>query len=462
MNSGNLVCKGRAGMVRAAGGVILMCCLPTGAAAQIMYFPRDATIDHTLIGLPYIGKDIINRDTSPTVSVVNGADVWQSMFIYNGSHVNMSGGRVRESLIALDSSIVSITAGEIGGSLWTGDAGPKPHKGGSFFMSGGTANNAGIDRMGTLSLHGGSINGQVIVSRGGTLYLDKAGLVSGNIGVGLDSQAYISGGTAMNGVSAISNARVHITGGSISQTIDALGSSTVNISGGSTTFVAASSAGTVNLSASNPEILSAAGKASINMTGGSAGSFYTQDDSTGNLYDGEVYRNVTAFDHSTINIYGGTIHGNINVYGTVNIYGGNKAASGSKRIASLSGPGQLFALEEGFIQLFGSGFSATLLNPDFFYEGDGISGYFRKYTLAGVLQDGTDLMGSVLFVQNGSGAKFALINEVPEPKTWILFGLGIASVALGTNRKRCIRRVARQAILRNRSKERGAPADAPW
>jgi len=427
----------------AALAVIAACCLPSVAVAQITYFPNDATINYSLGNLVYVGKDRFNRNTSPTVNVVSGADLMASVFVYNGSQVNMSGGRARQGLIALDTSTVSVTGGEVGGLL-TGDQGTTQHKGGTILMSGGTAGNTKIDLGGTLSLHGGSINGAVTVDHGSTLFVDKAGSVSGGIAVRFDSRAFINGGIVFNGVHASSNARVSITGGTVHDGVHAEVVSTVDISGGETTFVSAWGSGTVNLSGSNPDSLSAHDISVVNMNGGSAGRFSTHNNSKGNLYDGVVSGDVTAFDQSTINVYGGTIQGNVQAYGTVNIYGGNKATPNSVNIASFGGLVQyggneakpdlisiassgglpdLFAVDAGRVQVFGSGLTERLLDPNFLYEGDGISGFFSKYALSGILQDGTDISGISLLVQNGTGADFALI-QVPEPGSVLLIGLG--------------------------------------
>jgi hypothetical protein len=117
--------------------------LPSVAAAQITYFPNDATIDYTLGNVAYVGKDRFNRNTSPTVSIVSGADL-SSAFVFNGSAVNMSAGGVRGALVALDSSTIGITGGDIGG-LEAGMEGTTPYKGGTILMSGGTAGNSKID-----------------------------------------------------------------------------------------------------------------------------------------------------------------------------------------------------------------------------------------------------------------------------------------------------------------------------
>jgi hypothetical protein len=340
----------------------------------------------------YVGKDNRNRNTSPTVNIVDGADLWASAFVYNAGTVNMSGG---------------------------------------------TAGRAKIDYGGTLSLHGGKINGAVTVDHGSTLFLDKSGSVMSGIAVRFDARAFINGGIVFNGADAGSNARVSITGGTVHDFVHANVVSTVDISGGTTTFVSASGSGTANLSGSNPDSLSAHDYGAINMTGGSVAKFFsTHNNSKGNLHAGVVYGDVTAFDQSSINIYGGRIDGDIHAYGTVNIYGGNKAPTSSfLRLAAAGGLPDLLALGGGLVQLFGIGLAQTLLDPDVSYEGDGVSGSFRQYALTGVLLDGTDISGSSLFVQNGTGANFALINQVPESGTFGLVGLGVVGILLAARRK---------------------------
>jgi len=417
--------------------VFAACCLPTVAAAQILYFPNDATIDFTIGGSVYVGKDNRNRNTSPTVSIVPGADIHASVFAYNASTVSMSGGRVRLALLALDTSTVGIAGGEVAGGLQTGMLGTTNYRGGTILMSGGAAGPARIDYAGSLSLHGGDINGAVTVEHGSTLFVDHSGTVFGGIAVGFDSRAVINGGIVFNGVSATSNARVFISGGSIHDFVHARSVSTVDISGGTTKFVSAWGAGTVNLSGSHPEGLSAHDYGVVNMTGGTTGDFSTHNDGTGNLHGGIVFGDLTAFDTSTINVYGGRIDGDIHAWGTVNLYGGNRqtaAASSFLRVAAAAGMPDLLALGSGVVRLFGTGLAQTLLDPDVSLEGAGIDGSFRHYALTGVLTDGTEIDGASLFVQNGTGADFALIQQVPEPRAYLLLALGIAVVLLAARR----------------------------
>jgi hypothetical protein len=400
-----------------------------------MYFPGNATINYTVQGGVAIGKDNRNQNSSPTVSITSGADLWSGATVFNSSQVNMSAGRVSLWLIGLDSSTTSITGGLVEGSLITGQAGSAGHTGGTLLMSGGTAGSADIDRRGTLSMHGGSINGSVRVNNGSSFYLDGTGLISGEIQVGFESQAYISGGFAQNGIRADSNSRVSITGGRLSQTVRAAGVSTVNISGGDTKFVTATDAGTLNLSGSIADDAAAHDLGVLNMTGGATGAFGTHNSSKGNLYDGAVLGDLIAFDDSTIEVYGGTVSGAIKAYGTVNIHGSSKATADFARLASAAGLPELLVLDDGLVQLFGRGLEQTLIDPDFAYESDDITGSFSKYALTGILQDGTDIAGSFLLVENGAGARFALISQVPEARTVSLFGLGIPIVLVAARRR---------------------------
>jgi hypothetical protein len=191
------------------------------------------------------------------------------------------------------------------------------------------------------------------------------------------------------------------------------------------------------------------------MTGGSIREFYTEEDSTGNLYDGSVHGDVTAFGKSIINIFGGTIHGKVNAFGTVNIRGGNKARSTSFYSTAASDPLDVFAIGQGTVQLFGSDLASSLVAADVFYEEGAVKGYFSKYVLAGVLTDGTDIAGTSLLVQNETGARFTLVSEVPEPGSLLLLGMGLWGI-VATSKTAISRRPSRlEACHRgfNRSRE---------
>jgi hypothetical protein len=88
------------------------------------------------------------------------------------------------------------------------------------------------------------------------------------------------------------------------------------------------------------------------------------------------------------------------------------------------------------VQFFGSGFAETLLDSNVAYEAESISGVFSKYGLTGVLSDGTDITGTTLFVQNGTGAGFEFITAVPEPGIYVMLIAGLSLVLLMARRSK--------------------------
>jgi hypothetical protein len=275
------------------------------------------------------------------------------------------------------------------------------------------------------------------MSRGSTFYLDKAGAVFGRVSVALDSQAYISGGQVLDDVVAGFNARININGGKILDAVLAGGNSTVTMTDGAARSLLSERKGTATLAGGSiAGSVSASEEAVVNMTSGSANRFYTDGTSTGNIYGGLIEKDVTAFADSTINIYGGTIGGEINIFGTVNILGGAiKGASSFSRLAMSTGLPNIFAVDDGVVRFFGSGLTYTLLDPSVAYEAEGVSGVFSEYALTGVLSDGTAITGTRLFVQNGTGASFAFAAPVPEPETYLLMAAGLL-LMLGTAKSR--------------------------
>jgi hypothetical protein len=392
-------------------------------------FLSNTTINYTFTNSMWVGKGVGVGGFSPTVNIVGGADIWDFVAVFNASTVNISGGRLRSSITALDTSTVSVTGGEVG-AVATGSEGIPPRRGGTILMTGGTANFAGIDLKGTFSLHGGSINGPAIMSRGSTFYLDKAGVVFGRVSVALDSQAYISGGQVLDDVVASFNARISINGGTILDAVLASGNSTVSMTGGDARSLLAEGKGTATLGGGSLRgTLSANQEAVVNMTAGGANRFYTDGISTGNIYGGVIEKDVTAFANSTINIYGGTIGGEIHVFGRVNILGGAMGGAASfSRLAISTGLPDVFVVDDGVVQFFGSGLAYTLLDPSVAYEAEGVSGVFSKYALTGVLSDGTEITGTTLFVQNGTGGSFAFATAVPEPESYLLVAAGLLLV----------------------------------
>jgi hypothetical protein len=71
----------------------------------------------------------------------------------------------------------------------------------------------------------------------------------------------------------------------------------------------------------------------------------------------------------------------------------------------------LYAYDQSTISLIGFDFTSILLHAN--YQ----DGTFSLYQFTGRLADGTEIMGSNILVQNGSGASFQFLAPVPEPSS---------------------------------------------
>ncbi len=163
--------------------------------------------------------------------------------------------------------------------------------------------------------------------------------------------------------------------------------------------------------------------------------------STLKLNDGTVDGTLTAYDNSAIVQTGGTVSDLMFCTDNSRIFiaGGHSGnlviASGDSQITmtagqinsalvaldrsvvNLSGGSvpQINALEESQINVYGNDLSKTLVNPN-------ISGT-SQYTLTGFLEDGTNIAGLTVFLQNNSGARLNIFNTiaVPEASTLTVF-----------------------------------------
>ena len=213
-----------------------------------------------------------------------------------------------------------------------------------------------------------------------------------------------NGAIINNGLGASDSSTVNVSGGSIGRSISAFNNSTLNISGGI-----------------DGEDLYAQGNSAVTVNGGGfKGSLYAENSSVVNINGGRFGDHLDTIDSSIVNLRGGNFLGNeFDV-------GGN-----------------------GTLNLFGVGLSAMLIDPHF--------GGSSLYTLSGILEDGTDITGNLLYVENGigsgnggngggngggggsgsgngnGGANFTLNNvptAVPEPSTCaLLTSLGLAATA---------------------------------
>lgn len=169
----------------------------------------------------------------------------------------------------------------------------------------------------------------------------------------------------------------------------------------------------------------------VNMFGGSSDYITTYDESTLNFYDG--HSDVGASDYSTINIFGGTRNGaGAYNYGTVNfsenatstylaaydhgyvaMTGGIVDAIGASYwgivdIYAGNVLESLWATDSGFINIYGHDLFKT--------DSGGTFGYGRVY---GYLTDDT-----YIDVDLSNSDAYSHINLIPEPTTFVLFGIG--------------------------------------
>jgi hypothetical protein len=184
----------------------------------------------------------------------------------------------------------------------------------------------------------------------------------------------------------------------------------------------------------------------INMSDGSVGSgdflgkLLSDDTSTINIRGGNVLFDVDVQSASTVNFSGGTVADDIVSHDntTVNMSGGfvsqDLLINGSSTF-NLSGGtvgDQVFVQDSSLLNVFGTGLSSALLDPNF-------EGFYSEYALSGSLVDNTVLANRIIFVQNGSGARFTLNNSsaVPEPGTLaLLMGTVCGGGGLLLRRKR--------------------------
>jgi hypothetical protein len=76
----------------------------------------------------------------------------------------------------------------------------------------------------------------------------------------------------------------------------------------------------------------------------------------------------------------------------------------------------LAAYDDSAIDIYGTGLATTLLDGNF-------QAMFTEYQLTGTLSDGTQF-STLIFIQNGTGASFALLPPVPEPSSLVLTIIG--------------------------------------
>lgn len=200
----------------------------------------------------------------------------------------------------------------------------------------------------------------------------------------------------------------------------------------------------VNISGGSIGYFNPANNSVINFSGGSLFQSFAGA-GTINIIGGVITDELRAYGVSVINVSGGTSNFEINSYGgVVNFTGGyntldlNAALGGVFNLSGGSFGSSLYVDDNSTMNLTGMGLSAALVDSDHIYNGldQTYNGKrFTEYMLSGVLADRSSVNGKMLFVQNGTGAKFTLTN-VPAPASLPVFAVGLMGVGLGVLRKR--------------------------
>ncbi len=185
----------------------------------------------------------------------------------------------------------------------------------------------------------------------------------------------------------------------------------------------------------------------IKMTGGDVGSndflglILSADTSTIDISGGNVVYNLDVQGSSTVNFSGGTVGNDIVSHDTttVNMSGGtvnHDLLINANSTFNLSGGKiltDIFVQDSSLLNVFGSGLSSVLDDPNF-------EGFYSEYTLSGHLKDNTNLAGRIIFVQNGSGARFTLNNSasaVPEPgSVALIMGFSVCGAGVLLRRRK--------------------------
>jgi hypothetical protein len=201
---------------------------------------------------------------------------------------------------------------------------------------------------------------------------------------------YASFDDLINGVNATSPTISIVTGADVNS-LEVHNSSIINMSDGS-----------VNSQFFFGELLSD-DTSTINISGGNVGGDVdVQSASTVNFSGGTIGDDIVTHDNTTVNMSGGTVDQDLLINGssTFNFSGGTVGDD-------------IFVQDSSLLNVFGMGLGSVLIDPNF-------EGFYSEYTLSGHLLDNTVLADRIIFVQNGSGARFTLNNSssaVPEPGT---------------------------------------------
>ncbi|MCI0537299.1 MAG: HYR domain-containing protein [Verrucomicrobiales bacterium] len=176
--------------------VSLLAALPTPAA---VYINSDTTIDQTI-------DDSVEVQGSPTVDLVPGGSIAQSLTTMSGSTFNVSGGSIVRFVNTWDTSTFNLFSGSVGVD-------------------------AGAWEQSKINVFGGSILGDLTAAEG-TVDV-SGGFVAGELTALSDSPVNLSGGTVGQNLIADGGSTVTVSGGSIAGDLECRIAATVHLSGGS-------------------------------------------------------------------------------------------------------------------------------------------------------------------------------------------------------------------------------------
>ena len=251
--------------------------------------------------------------------------------------------------------------------------------------------------------------------------------INGNVYVGYANQS-----DYQNGVNGTSPTVGLVAGGNVSGSLYTFNGSILNVTGptGGSDLLS-EDASTVNISSGKVAQFMAGGSSTVNMIGGTVANF------------------AQAVNAGIVNVSGGQINGaglTTKNTGSATITGGTVAGVIAQNSSSVSIAGGTFTLlidfgninffdqTKGAFTFVGTGLTATSLGTDANIGG-------TDYALGGLLQSGQTLTGDVINVQpTATMFTFSDGSVVPEPRSWVLVGLGGAVLLVG--RRLQLRRVS--------------------
>ena len=359
-----------------------------------------------------INGRVVGNGTGSRPSTVTGGTIHFLVQGFENWRLIITGGTFETSIIAGDSSVISLSGGSVSVLAQARQDGQLIIHGTAFIgedvlafdrsvlrISGGSVqNNVVLDNESTLVLSGGTIAGALIGTN------KASGVMTGGVVGRIEAQGdnptagfTIGGGQVTDKIKAFNHSGILLVGGSVQGDVQASDTSLVEIEG--TAAIAGSLAG-FNFS-------------TVNIRGGSVGvgpapgNLQATDNAVINLSGGTVGGDLIGFNTATVNMSGGTVFGRgVFVHARFNFSGG-RILGGISQAPGLRVPrgGEpqplaITASDGATISIFGGNLVATLVDPN----ADGMS----KYQLSGRLADGTVIDGGFLFVQNGTETSHVL------------------------------------------------------